>query len=80
MDGKQQREIRMDLQHRMGYHPATEKTGPLHDKARRILIKAAMDLAKLDGVTGRERAVMFTHLEEALMWANKGIACNNEPE
>lgn len=55
------------------FHPATEETGPKHDSVRQIVRDAAHALADVVP-TGRERSVALTKLEEAMMWANAGIA------
>lgn len=68
-----------ELTDRMGYHPATPVTGPMHDEARRIVLAASHDLVELVP-EGRAASVMVTKLEEALMWANKAIAVDTPPD
>jgi len=63
----------VEIQHRWGYHPATSKTAPLHEKVR----EAYMALAEyLDGILpdGRAKSSAFTKLQESSMWANYGVA------
>lgn len=62
---------------RFRFHPATEVTGPLHDRARSAVSSAAATLCALVP-DGRHRSLMLTALQEAMMWANAGIACDTE--
>lgn len=55
------------------YHPATDVTGPQHEAVRGLVKAVALQLVEVVPV-GRERSLMLTHLEEAMMWANAGIA------
>lgn len=64
-----------DLTRRFDYYPATSETGPRHELVR----AAACDFARrvLELVPeGREKALAVTKIEEAMMWANAGIARN----
>lgn len=63
---------------RFQYHPATEDTAPLHNAAR---TKAA-DFAEwiTENVpNGRHQSLALTAVQEAMMWANAGIACDTAP-
>jgi hypothetical protein len=61
---------------RFCYRPPTADRSVLHQEARSLVIDLALALA--DRVPeGREWALVLTHLEEALYWANAGIARNN---
>jgi hypothetical protein len=62
-----------EIVERMGYHPATKFTAKQHDAARNVVLVAALDLADVCPPC-RETSLAITHLEEALMWANKAIA------
>ncbi len=55
------------------FHPADEDTGKRHHEVREVLRSAARHLS---GVVpeGRELSLALTKLEEAMMWANAGIA------
>lgn len=64
---------REELIDRFGYHPANSTSAPLHSHCRDKVIALAADLVDLVPA-GREASLMVTHLEEALMWANKAIA------
>jgi hypothetical protein len=63
-----------DLQNRFGYHPPRdETTKDRHELVRAGLLGIALML--VDNVPpGRELALAITALEEAMMWANAGIA------
>lgn len=66
-----------EIEHRFGFHKATvegaEATLPKHRDVRLAFRAFA---AQLDEVCppGRAKAVMFTELENASMWAHKAIA------
>lgn len=62
-----------DIRSRFGYHKATEKTGPKHQSVRSMFISLGDLLADILP-DGRAKAVCFTELESASMWANKAIA------
>lgn len=62
-----------DLNNRFAFHPATEVTGPKHDLVRTLLRESAQVLVE-QVPAGRELSLALTSLEEAMMWANAGIA------
>lgn len=63
-----------DIAHRFAFHAATtQERKDEHTSARQILRRAADDLNQLVP-EGREKAIVMTKLEEAMMWANAGIA------
>lgn len=64
-----------EINRRLGYHPATEVTGPAHDRMRRLFIAAA-NVVACETPPSREQALALTAIQEALMWANAAIACN----
>jgi hypothetical protein len=63
-----------DLMNRFGYHPPKDDdTRGRHELVRACFLGAATML--VDSVPpGRELALAITALEEAMMWANAGIA------
>lgn len=69
------RMLSLEESNRFRFHPATDLTGPMHDEARRLILAAAEDLAEFVP-EGRHRSLMLTALQEAMMWANAGIACD----
>ncbi len=56
------------------YHPATNLIGLLHERVRKLLEGTALELATTIVPTGRELSVALIKLEEAMFWANAGIA------
>lgn len=64
--------------HRFRFHPATPITGPMHDQVRAAVEALADQLAAIVPA-GRHRSCMLTALQEAMMWANAGIACDTDP-
>lgn len=69
----------MDLKNRFEYHPPKSETTKLkHETVREILYSAASNLNHIVP-PGREASLVITKLEEAMFWANAGIArCNDE--
>lgn len=64
-----------EITRRLGYHPATPTTVPKFEANR----YHAIWLAKFwDGALpeSREKSLALTALQEALMWANAAVACN----
>lgn len=66
-----------EIEHRFGFHKATiegeNATLPAHRDTRLLFREFAEQLDALL-VPGRAKAVAFTHLEDASMWAHKAIA------
>lgn len=63
-----------DLQNRFSHHPpATPERAQAHERTRAIFLQTACELAAVVPA-GREQALMLTKLEEAMFWANAGIA------
>ena len=67
---------RNDIENRFGFHKATNEgenaTIPKHRALRVAFIQFAETLAALPD--GRSKALAFTELETASMWAHKAIA------
>ncbi len=57
------------------FHPATDITGPQHDKVREEFQRLAAFLV-YNVPVGREQSLALTKLEEAMFWANAAIARN----
>lgn len=68
-----------DVDKRMShYPPANDTTIAAHELLRDLAkahAKAVMDLLP----AGREKSVVMTHLEDALMWANAAVARSGGP-
>lgn len=63
-----------ELSHRFAYHPPkNDKTIRAHEAVRTLLDEAADRLNEIVP-DGREKALVMTNLEQAMMWANAGIA------
>ena len=62
-----------EIKNRMGYHPANAESAVHHDAARNKMIAATVAVCSLP-MDERHRSLVITKMEEALMWANKGIA------
>lgn len=69
-----------DIKNRFGYHPPrSQKRVQDHDSVRKILEDAALQL-NLIVPDGREQSLMLTALEEAMFWANAGVARAPDPD
>ena len=62
-----------EIMNRFKFHPATKETGPKHNDVRAILGNTAIQIESIVP-DGRELSLAITKLEEAMMWANAGIA------
>lgn len=63
-----------DLENRFSFHPAnTEEKKQAHETVRNTCLRVAIDFNKLMP-DSREKALVVTHLEEVMYWANAGIA------
>lgn len=76
MDDPQARlEARIDND--FAYHKADEATGRRHSQVRLICRALAKEMAAAIP-PGREQSLAITKLEEAMFWANAGIARQSE--
>ena len=58
----------------LSYHPnSTPQVGETHEELRQLFIKTAVVMINFTPIC-REQSLAITHLEEALMWANKAVA------
>ncbi len=62
-----------DIQYKFGYHKGNEDTMEAHGDTRRTFMAFASFLDETLP-PGRAKAVAFTELETASMWAHKAIA------
>jgi hypothetical protein len=63
-----------ELRNRFQYHPPqSENDVSLHEDVRHELLSAAETLNAILP-DGREKALVVTHLEEAMFWANAALA------
>jgi hypothetical protein len=69
-----------DIENRFAFHAAPDQDKKdAHTSARQILHSAA-DLLNDLIPDGREKALVMTKLEEAMFWANAGLARQNTIE
>lgn len=69
-------ELRERIEHDFRLHaPANEDIGKRHDRARTICRDAALNLIDILP-DGREKALVVTKLQEAMMWSDAAIALN----
>lgn len=64
-----------EIEKRFNYHAPTPEKKTLHENVRYRLKQVALDLNQ-SLPPSREMSLFFTHLEEAMMWANAAIARN----
>lgn len=62
-----------DIGQRFHYRAPTPERAEQHGRARQLVCAVALALDELMP-DGREKAIVLTKLEEALFWANAGIA------
>jgi len=67
-----------EIVRRHGYHKATDETIEKHKKIRALFIEAG-DFLNDTLPEGREKSLAFTALQEASMWSNASVACNEAP-
>lgn len=71
-----------DIEHRFAFHPAAagaEHTAEAHEAIRRAGAAFAHTIAAIVP-GGREEALAVTQVENAMMWANAGIARAGGPK
>jgi hypothetical protein len=62
-----------DLEHRFNFHPADAEKAKKHETIRAECKQLAATV-KTMVPPGREQALAITKIEEAMMWANAGLA------
>jgi hypothetical protein len=77
MDRPMTDEQQQDLVNRFDFHAPIAAAGQAHAFVREMCLKLASDIVDLVP-PGREQSLALTKLEEAMMWANAGIARNHE--
>ena len=66
---------RSEIERRLGYHPIQGNQKFLYESNRELFIRMAEYVSGLGD--SRESSLALTALQEALMWTNAHIACNN---
>jgi hypothetical protein len=62
-----------ELKRRFTYYPPTGDKASIHEDIRREFLTFALDVIDLIPA-GREKSLFVTCLEEAMFWANAGVA------
>ena len=63
-----------ELKHRFDYHPpSTDEVRVAHESIRNACYNLAQFMNELLP-EGREKSLVFTHLEECMYWANASVA------
>ena len=65
-----------DIKNRFNYHKPDEQAMATHQAVRDVIREAAVDIDVLVP-EGREKSLALTNLEQAMFWANAGIARQN---
>lgn len=69
-----------DLENRFSYSaPKDEETKQKHETVRNTCLRVAVDFNNIIP-EGREKALVMTHLEQVMMWANAAIAREKKEE
>lgn len=66
-----------EIKDRVNYHPPNEEAKRLHGVVRKQIEETMLILAA-SVPEGREHSTMLTKIEEAMFWANAGIARNHD--
>lgn len=62
-----------ELDKRFNFHPANDRTGPMHERVRAAARAFAETIAELTPES-REQSTAITKIEEAMFWGNAAIA------
>jgi hypothetical protein len=65
--------LQSDIDKRFTYHPPKDGQPAIYEQIRAEALQFATDLNQLVP-DGREKSLAITHLEDAVMWANAGVA------
>lgn len=66
-----------EVLNQLGYHPATAKTGPVHDSIRAEFINHSENIWDLVP-DGPEKTLAFRALQQSLMYCNLAIALSGD--
>lgn len=66
-----------EILNRFKFHPATEKTGAIHDTVRITFGSVAKNILDLTP-PGRHQSLALTALQESMMWCNAAVACDTK--
>lgn len=77
MDTDESLKLRADLRNRLGYHPVNGAAQAARYEGNRYAAMAFADTLVFNAeAPSRELSLALTALQEALMWGNASIACN----
>lgn len=76
-DGMDDEALARDIDRRFAYHPATDRTGPLHESIRETYRQLAHHVRETVPA-GHEQDLALDALRVSMMWANAGIACGTD--
>lgn len=68
-----------EILNRFAFHPATEVTGPQHDRVRALFSELATEITQGLVPAGRHQSLALTSLQESMMWCNAAVACDTRP-
>ena len=66
----------MDIEHLFSYHPPKDDETRIKHEAMRENFKAIAHYVQATLSDGREKSLVITHLQSAMMFANASIALN----
>lgn len=66
-----------EIQNRVNYHRPTEEAVGRHERVRGVIFEALEKISEAVPPC-REQSLAITKLEEAMFWANAGIARNHD--
>lgn len=66
-----------EAERRLGYHPVASEQQKRYFEQNRHVFMGVFDYLTMNYESSRELSLALTALQEALMWANAHVACND---